>query len=236
MARANAKLLRLGGLTPMSTADYPGALAATLFCLGCPWRCAYCHNAHLLTPEAASSALDWSEARDFLAQRRGLLDAVVFSGGEPTIQAALPAAMAEARTLGYRIGLHTGGPYPQRLARVLPVVDWIGLDIKALPDDYARVTGVPGSGIRAWKSLELALQAQRTSQLTLEVRTTPLPGLDTPAYLTRLMQALFAAGVPNYVLQHCRAPSRSDHHAGAWSPRLLERPDEIPPFSHFALR
>jgi pyruvate formate lyase activating enzyme len=231
---ASATTLRLGGLTPMTTTDYPGELAATLFCQGCPWRCPYCHNAHLLAT-AKGPALDWSKAVDFLKGRRGLLDAVVFSGGEPTAQAALAAAITEVRALGYRIGLHTGGPYPRRLARVLPQLDWIGLDIKALPEDYARVTGVPGSGAKAWQSLELVLEAQQESNLALEVRTTPLPGLDTPDYLARLMQALARTGVRRYALQACRAHSLLDDDLCARQPLRLETPAEIP-FPHFALR
>lgn len=193
--------LRLGGLTPMSTCDYPGELAATLFCQGCPWRCGYCHNPHLLDG-AAAPALDWSEVRALLSRRRGLLDAVVFSGGEPTAQRALIAAVGEVRDLGFKIGLHTSGAYPEALARLLPLTDWIGLDIKALPEDYPLVTGVPGSGEKAWQSLALALG----SGVALEVRTTPMPGLDSADYLARLMDRLAAVGVRRHVLQQCRPP------------------------------
>ena len=227
---AAAQALRLGGLTPMTTADYPGELAATLFCQGCPWRCAYCHNAHLVDA-ADEPALDWSEAREFLVRRRGLLDAVVFSGGEPTAQSALPAAIAELRELGYKIGLHTGGPYPRRLAEVLPLVDWVGLDIKALPSDYSLVTGVPGSGENAWDSLALAVE----SGIALEVRTTPLPGLDSPAYLEHLMQELAAVGVSRYALQQCRPHSLLEAELRERLPTQLAIPDAMP-FAHFELR
>ncbi len=170
-----AAALRVGGLTPMTSLDYPGELAAVVFCQGCPWRCRYCHNGHLL-PTQAADPIPWVGVRRFLEHRRGLLDAVVFSGGEPSLQAALPAALAEIRGLGFKTGLHTAGPYPSRLARALPHLDWVGLDIKALPEDYPRITGVPGSGERAWASLSLLLAAR----IKLEVRTTPLPGLDGP--------------------------------------------------------
>ena len=79
----------------------------------------------------------------------GLLDAVVFSGGEPTLQAGLLDAMLEVRELGFKIGLHTAGMYPQRLAAILPLMDWVGMDVKAPFADYARITGTPGSGERA---------------------------------------------------------------------------------------
>jgi pyruvate formate lyase activating enzyme len=142
----------------------------------------------------------WTEVRNFLERRVQLLDAVVFSGGEPTLQSALPAAMAEAKAIGYKVGLHTAGPYPERLCRALPYVDWVGLDIKALPADYPAITGVPGSGKRAWDSLRLLLQ----SDISLEVRTTPMPGHHTDDQLTRLRAELSRTGVYHHVIQECR--------------------------------
>ncbi|NBC12152.1 MAG: anaerobic ribonucleoside-triphosphate reductase activating protein [Gammaproteobacteria bacterium] len=195
----NADQLRIGGLTPLTSVDYPGELAAVVYCRGCPWRCPYCHNADLQKPDGPSEPT-WPEVLSFLECRRGLLDAVVFSGGEPTAQRALPAAMAEVRAPGFKVGLHTGGPYPERLAQLLPLVDWVGLDIKALPEDYPRVTGVPGSGERAWQSLRLLLDAR----VDLEVRTTPMPGMDDPAYLESLSERLAKAGVGCWALQQCR--------------------------------
>ncbi len=214
--------LRLGGLTPLTSVDYPGELAAVVYCQGCPWRCPYCHNGHLLdaAPEEEGAGLDattWAEVLKLLRSRRGLLDAVVFSGGEPTAQSALANAMAEVRALGFKVGLHTGGPYPQRLRALLPLLDWVGLDIKALPEDYPAVTGVPGSGEAAWESLALLLEAG----IALEVRTTPMPGLDDDAYLQTLMQQLANAGVRNYVLQQCQLAHLRDGD-------LRDRPRPLP--------
>jgi pyruvate formate lyase activating enzyme len=146
------------------------------------------------------------------------LDAVVFSGGEPTAQHALGPAMAEVRAMGFRIGLHTGGPYPERIARLLPLVDWVGLDIKAVREDYPLVTGVPGSGERAWQSLSLLLDAG----VNLEVRTTPMPGLDDAACIERLAQQLADAGVGCWALQQCREVGEGDP---ALRPRRLAASD-----------
>jgi pyruvate formate lyase activating enzyme len=200
-----AERLRIGGLAPLTSIDYPGELAAVIFCQGCPWRCRYCHNGHLL-PAHGPDFVSWAQVRGSLGRRQGLLDAVVFSGGEPTLQAALPAAMAEVKALGFKVGLHTAGPYPERLRRVLPWLDWVGMDIKALPEDYASVTGVPRSGEAAWESLELLLG----TGIALEVRTTPMPGLDYPDYLDVLMRRLAIAGVRDYVVQGCRTDHSFD--------------------------
>ncbi len=140
---ARADALRVGGFVPFTLTDYPGALAAVVFCQGCPWRCGYCHNPHLIAAHGDDER-DFARIVDWLGTRRGLLDAVVFSGGEPTAQAGLPAAIAAVRALGFKIGLHTGGAYPRRLAKVLPLVDWVGLDVKAPRAEYECVTGDRG--------------------------------------------------------------------------------------------
>lgn len=122
--------LHVGGFVPFTSTDYPDALSAVVFCQGCPWRCGYCHNPHLI-PARADVHHDFDAILAWLASRRGLLDAVVFSGGEPTAQPGLVHAMQQVRRLGFLVGLHTSGAYPRRLADALPLTDWVGLDVKA---------------------------------------------------------------------------------------------------------
>jgi len=119
----------VAGLVKMSTTDWPGKLAAVVFLQGCPWRCVYCHNEAILDPKAPG-IMPWSDVMKFLQKRRGLLDGVVFSGGEPLIDAALPDAIREVRALGFAIGLHTGGAWPKRLAALLgstPQIEPVGI-------------------------------------------------------------------------------------------------------------
>ena len=191
--------LRVGGITPLTTIDYPGELAAVVFCQGCPWRCRYCHNSDLINA-AGGTPYVWEDVLTFLTRRRGLLDAVVFSGGEPTAQRALPDALRQVRDLGYKVGLHSAGCYPDRLARVLGLVDWVGLDIKALPEDYAALTGVPDSGTRAFESLGYL----RESSVAFEVRVTVHATLLPRPRLERFLNMLEASGVRNIMLQRCR--------------------------------
>jgi len=198
-------MLRVGGLTPLSTTDWPGMLAAVVFCQGCPWRCGYCHNPHLI-PARGDSEIPWEDVLAFLRRRQGLLDGVVFSGGEPTLQAALPDAMRAVRALGFKIGLHTGGAYPRRLAALLPLVDWVGLDAKAPFNDYARITGVDGSGERARSSLEAVL----ASGVAHEIRTTVHPALLADAEVVKLAQELSARGVKRHVIQAFRRQGCAD--------------------------
>ena len=189
----------LGGLVPFTTTDYPGKLAAVVFAQGCPWRCGYCHNPHLL-PARGTDEVDWSAVLDWLDTRRGLLDAIVFSGGEPTAQAALGEAMRAVRGKGFGVGLHTGGIYPRRLAEVVGLCDWVGLDIKAPIASYATVTGVASSGPAAFASLDLLQRAG----VALEVRTTVHPLLTPPADLLALAGELADRGVRTWTLQMFR--------------------------------
>ena len=225
--------VRLGGLTPYTSIDYPGQLSAVVFVQGCPWRCGYCHNPHL-QPRRRPAALRWSEVLHFLRQRTGLLDAVVFSGGEPTLDPALPAAIDEVRALGFKIGLHSAGIHPQRLQAVLPRVDWVGLDIKAPLADaagLARVTGLQGSASPVRRSLAALVQHALTRDLPFECRTTAHPALLADAALLAVADEMVAAGVSRWVLQIARTQGATgglldvgaDYPSPATMQRLRER-------------
>ena len=191
--------LEIGGFVPFSTTDYPDRLAAVVFCQSCPWRCTYCHNPHLLAAHG-EQALHWDAIARFLESRRGLLDAVVFSGGEPTAQAALPVVLRETRDMGFLVGLHTAGVYPQRLARLLPLVDWIGMDVKAPFAKYGRVTGVGASAIRARESIQHII----ASGVDHTFRTTVDPRHIDENDLRAIRETMSRMGARDHVMQECR--------------------------------
>lgn len=188
----------VGGVTPFTTIDYPHQLATVLFLQGCPWRCHYCHNSNLLNRKQ-SAPISWLSILDFLNRRKSLIDAVVFSGGEPTLQSGLPDAVRQVKAMNFKIGLHTAGVYPERLRQVLPWVDWVGLDIKAPRKHYADVTGVRNSGDHAWNSARIILE----SGVDYEVRTTVHPLLMDRCRMLRLVDELRDIEVENYVVQEC---------------------------------
>lgn len=198
-------VLHIGGFTGLSCTDYPGLLSAVVFCQGCPWRCGYCHNPHLLASRAVNP-LAWDHIERLLERRRGLLDAVVFSGGEPTLQPGIADAMRAAKRMGFRIGLHTAGIHPRRLQALLPLTDWIGMDIKAPFAEYAATTGVPNSAGPVLESMELIM----ASGVSHEFRTTVNAALLPPQSLLELAQLLAKLGVHNYVLQEFRAQGTAD--------------------------
>lgn len=205
MREHDANRLQIGGITPLTTVDYPEQLAAVVFCQGCPWRCRYCQNGHLLGRKAASG-VDWTTVEAFLDRRRGLLDAVVFSGGEPTAQAAIGPAIRAVKKRGFDAGLHTSGAYPRRLAGLVDDLDWIGLDIKAVPEDYPALTKVIGSGELAWESLEII----QSSGIRFDVRITVHDRLLPPTRLKRLLARLSSVGVEEPSLQACRSQEMLD--------------------------
>jgi len=206
--------LVVGGLTPFTTIDFPDRLAAVIFCQGCPWRCAYCHNPHLL-PSRQPAGRPWQEVASWLASRRGLLDGVVFSGGEPLLQRKLADAVGEVYALGFAVALHTAGAYPQRLKMLLPRIDWVGFDVKAPFDGYRPVTGSDG-GERARQSLAILL----ASGTPYEVRCTVDERLLTVDALCRMAKQLAAAGVSRLILQ---ARRNDQGQTVTLNPRLRER-------------
>jgi pyruvate formate lyase activating enzyme len=235
-AERSADLLRIGGITAFTATDYPGQLAAVVFVQGCPWRCGYCHNPHLQPRAKQHNAPHWRSVADLLKRRAGLVDAVVFSGGEPTADPALNSAITETRSMGFKIGLHSGGGYPKRLQSVLPLVDWIGFDVKARFDAYDRVTGIPGSGRHAQDSAEAIL----ASGVAHEFRTTIHPHLLSEHDVLDLAERLAMMGVRNYALQVFRSQGCKDEQlnaastAGYPSQKLVQRLEAM--FPAFTLR
>jgi anaerobic ribonucleoside-triphosphate reductase activating protein len=142
----------------------------------------------------------------FLQRRQDLLDAVVFSGGEPTLQEGLPAAMDEVRAMGFHVGLHSAGIKPAGFANALRHADWVGFDVKALAEDYQMITQVKGSGAANWRSLDTLL----ASGVDYECRTTVHWHLIDPTRLLRLAQRLQASGVKRFAVQMVRTASMFD--------------------------
>ena len=207
-AAAQAADLQIAGLVPLSTVDWPGRLAATVFCQGCPWRCTYCHNTAILDT-TVPGAVPFSDLEALLAKRAGLLDAVVFSGGEATSQHALVPAARAVREAGYAVGLHTGGAYPTRLRELLGVdldgvrhapslVDWVGFDVKAVPAGYEALVGRGRAWVKASQSLRMLLAAGIDHELRMTL---------TPALLDQVpavIELLAELGGRALVLQRAR--------------------------------
>ncbi|MDR2268592.1 MAG: anaerobic ribonucleoside-triphosphate reductase activating protein [Rickettsiales bacterium] len=200
----------IGGFVPFTTLDYPGCVSMVLFLQGCPWRCAYCSNPHLFGMRKATEKdiENWESILNRLRRRIKLVDAVVFSGGEAVAQAdGVLAAIKEIHEISphYKIGLHTNGCMPREVARLLPMIDWVGLDIKAPADKYDSITGVSNSAGPAFETLDLLLK----DGVSFECRTTCDPRFLTKKDILGLADFLSKKGVENYAIQKFR-PSDKD--------------------------
>ena len=195
----------VGGVEKFSAVDFPGRLSAVVFMQGCPWRCPFCHNASI-REIVKETDFSWDKFFEFLQTRVGKLDAVTFSGGEPLVQDCLAETIQEVRSLGFAIGLHTGGYRPEHLAKVLPLVDWVGLDIKApfVAERYQAIVGVNHLA-RVLNSLDLLL----ASGVDFECRTTCDPRFLSCDDLAQMGDELASRGVKKYFLQKYR-PIESD--------------------------
>lgn len=199
-------LLHIGGFVPLTTIDYPDHLSCVIFCQGCAWRCRYCHNIDLISPRATHE-VTWESILSFLERRQGLLEGVVFSGGEPTLQRGLLKAIEQVKAMGYLVGLHSAGINPRLFEKVVDKVDWVGFDVKALPEDHEKITRISGSGQANWQSLKHLLN----SGVSYEVRTTVHWQLLSADQLKRLAMRLKEEGVTKFVVQLARSPQVLDN-------------------------
>lgn len=135
--------MKIHGLQKMTLLDYPGKVACTVFFGGCDMRCPFCHNAELLDG-SAQPVMDGEELIAFLQKRKGLLDGVAFTGGEPLLRKDLPELAKRIRALGYPVKLDTNGTHPEQLARMIRdgLIQYVAMDIKNSPERYAETAGL----------------------------------------------------------------------------------------------
>lgn len=166
----------LGGLQKLTLIDYPGKIAATVFTVGCNFSCPYCHNPELVNAKliASQPKIPDKEIFDFLARRRGMLEGVCVTGGEPTIFSDLPDFIGQIKRMGFSIKLDTNGSQPVMLERLLndKLVDYVAMDIKAPLEKYKTVVGDKVRLEDIQRSVELTMQTP-----DYEFRSTILPAL-----------------------------------------------------------
>ena len=136
--------IKIGGIQKMTLLDYPGLVAATLFTVGCNFKCPYCHNKELVFPPENYEFVKAKDVMEFLKKRQGLLDGVCISGGEPLLQNGLMKLIKAIKELGYKIKLDTNGYYPDKLKEIIEsgYIDYVAMDIKNSPDSYSNTVGV----------------------------------------------------------------------------------------------
>ncbi|MDR0448832.1 MAG: anaerobic ribonucleoside-triphosphate reductase activating protein [Rickettsiales bacterium] len=224
-----------GGMTPFTTIDYPGKVAAVVFLCGCNLRCKHCSNPQILETDETDikrAGDNWRRVTDFLTRRAGKLDAVVFSGGEATLQAeSLAAAIPEIKKMNYKIGLHTNGTLPDKLALLLPHIDWVGMDIKTDRDNYAALTGID-----AWEKVMESLSLLLARGGEFEIRTTLDSRFISKKSLEELAKLLSAKGVKNYAVQKVNTVGLAEKDAPAGFSELFDKDAMRALFPNFIIR
>jgi len=189
--------MKIGGLQKFSLIDYPDRICAIIFTQGCNFRCGYCHNPELVLPEKFLPSLDQSKILTFLQTRQGKLDAIVITGGEPTLHQDLPAFIKKIKKLGFLVKLDTNGTNPKMLEQLLDkkLLNYIAMDIKAPLEKYQKVVCRLVNVNQIKKSIRLIIK----SQIDYEFRTTVVAGQLTKADLIKIGEVI--QGAKNYVLQ-----------------------------------
>lgn len=134
--------MKIGGLQKFSLIDYPGKICAIVFTQGCNFRCPYCHNPELADPDLYEECIPEEEMFDFLEKRKGKLDAVSITGGEPTLQPGLVDFIKKINAMGYLVKIDSNGSHPEVLKTLIEdkLIDYLAMDVKAPPEKYRKIT------------------------------------------------------------------------------------------------
>lgn len=206
--------MNISGIVKSSLIDYPSLISCVLFAPGCNYNCFYCHNRSLI--DGSHILLTPRYVADFLRKRAGLLDGVVISGGEPTLQSNLIPFMKMIRTLGYKIKLDTNGSRPGIVEEILSLklCDYFAVDYKAPAEHYPKICGHGADARQVIRTVRLLAE----SDVPFEVRTTVIPQLGSEELA---IMAKELPTVPRYVLNRYKVP---DKYLPKDEERILERP------------
>ena len=189
--------MKIFGLQKMTLLDYPEHVACTVFLGGCDFRCPFCHN-YELACNKAQPVMDVEELFAFLEKRKGLLDGVAITGGEPCLQEELPEMLSRIREMGYAVKLDTNGYHPEMLKRLFSekLVDYAAMDIKNSPEKYAQTCGLRKVDLgRIKESIRVLLEEAPDC----EFRTTVVEELHEAADFEKIGQMI--RGADRYFLQ-----------------------------------
>ena len=185
------------GLQKMTLLDFPGQVACTVFLGGCEFRCPFCHNADLLDM-SAPGIMDDDKLLEFLKKRKGLLDGVAFTGGEPLLRKDLPELLVRVRDIGYKIKVDTNGDHPDLLKEIVQagLADYIAMDVKNSPARYAETIGRETFDTAP---VDESIQFLLSGQVRYEFRTTVVKQFHDEASFEAIAQ--WIDGADRYELQ-----------------------------------
>jgi len=196
--------MRIGGFQRLTLVDYPGLIAATVFTQGCNFRCSYCHNPTLVIPDYFQVPVSAELILDYLNGRKGKLEGVVISGGEPTLQKDLADFIARINGMGFKVKLDTNGSHPEVVSSLiqLKLLDYIAMDIKSSLKKYDQIACVPCDRSKIQESIHLIMN----SGIPYQFRTTLVKKFCREEDLNDIQFLLGDA--KNYALQPFIIPSK----------------------------
>lgn len=188
------------GLQKLTLLDYPGRTACTVFLGGCNFRCPFCHNFELASRPLAPLMTE-EELLSFLQKRKGLLDGVAITGGEPLLRPDLPELLRKIKGLGYAVKVDTNGTFPARLKAMVEegLVDYVAMDVKNAPSRYGETAGFPKLEL---DPIRESIEFLKSGAVESEFRTTVVEGLHTKAEIAEIADWL--QGAERYFLQRFR--------------------------------
>ena len=187
--------MKIGGIQAQSLIDWPDEVCAVFFAVGCNFKCPFCYNIDLVLEK--SKIIPEKEIENFLEERKNFLDAIMLSGGEPTMQNDLPEFIKKIKSYGYKVGIETNGTNPDMIERLLKekLLDFIAMDIKSDFESYEKTVRAKVNIKKIKKSIELI----KNSNMLYEFRTTIVPGLFDENTAEKIGELL--KGAKKYVLQ-----------------------------------
>lgn len=193
--------MQIHGLNKTTLLDYPDHLAATVFTGGCNFRCPFCHNKTLVLEADTQPVLDEEEVLEYFKKRKGILEGVCITGGEPTLQKDLPEFLEKIKATGLKVKLDTNGYRPEVIKELHKrgLVDYIAMDIKASKENYPKVTDIPGLDVaKIQESIDFIVNNFEN----YEFRTTVVKELHPKEELLKIKE--WIKGAKKYRLQNYR--------------------------------
>lgn len=186
------------GYEKFSMVDFDGKITCTVFTGGCNFRCPFCHNGALVIGDVKSGQIDCDEVFDYLQKRKGLVDAVSVTGGEPTLQSDLADFLRKVRDLGYQTKLDSNGLRPDVLRRIVEqdLVDYLAMDVKNSPEKYALTVGLEKIDLG---KINESIDLLKTCGVDHEFRTTVIKEFHTDEDMRAIAE--WVKGAKRYVMQ-----------------------------------
>lgn len=212
--------MNIAGYQPLTLLDYPGRTSAIIFTQGCVFRCGYCHNPELIPTKNAAPLLDEREVLERLLARRGMVDAVCITGGEPTLQADLLAFIARLKENGFSVKLDTNGVHPAIVREAIEkkLVDFFAMDLKNVWEKYEDVIGIRNEHVV--ENCRESFGLIQSSGVAHEFRTTMYPGVHTSEDFLQIAGELRPR--ETYALQQIRFNKMLDPRIASRAPERLD--------------